>query len=150
MWLRTGYRLSVGFAELDESHRRVLPLFERTLAEAQACPEPTPALRRLVEQLAGALEDHFRFEEELMEAWRYPWRRRHRAAHDALREELEFVVTALREARLGPGLRGLIASQVPAWIEDHMWEDAQLGGFLAARRQAEGAAPPPGPAGEGG
>lgn|SRR5512147_3097844 len=138
MPLKWSSPLSVGFAEIDASHGGVFPLFQRVLAAAAGPGPPGPDLLRLVEQLRDAQERHYRMEEALMVAHDFPGRRLHQVEHCAFRDEMEFVVAALRAGELTPGLLGRITSQVPAWIESHIRsQDAALGSFLA-RRVARG------------
>lgn len=149
-WLSPGSTLSVGDQELDESHRAVFGLFERVYSEAfkrsgESTPCGSPQLARRIEELCGALEEHFRLEEGLMEEHGYPDRLLHRAAHDGFREEMSFVLRALARGELTPALGGRIAGEAPGWIEAHIrTADLPLGRFLAARRtEAPGATASP-------
>jgi hemerythrin-like metal-binding protein len=145
-WLSPGSSLSVGHRELDEGHRALFRLFERVYFEAfkspgVATPRGSPQLAQRIEELCGALEEHFRTEEALMEEHGYPDRLLHRAAHDGFREEIRFVTRALVRGELTPALCGRIAGDAPGWVEAHIrTDDLPLGRFLAARRaEAPGA-----------
>ncbi len=142
-WLSPGSSLSVGHGEMDEGHRALFRLFERVYSEAfkspgEAAPRGSPQLPQRIEELCGALEEHFRVEEGLMEQHGYPDRLLHRAAHDGFREEIRFVIRALSRGELTPSLGARIAGEAPGWVEAHIrTDDLPLGRFLAAR-QAEG------------
>src|SRR6266508_4152791 len=106
-WLSPGSSLSVGHGEMDEGHRALFRLFERVYSEAfkspgEAAPRGSPQLPQRIEELCGALEEHFRVEEGLMEQHGYPDRLLHRAAHDGFREEIRFVIRALSRGELTP------------------------------------------------
>jgi hemerythrin-like metal-binding protein len=142
-WLSPGSSLSVGYRELDDGHRAVFRLFERVYSEAftrsgEPTPSRTPELSVRIEELCGALEEHFRVEEALMDEYGYPDRLLHRAAHDGFREEIRFITLTLARGELTPALGGRIAGEAPSWIEAHIrTADRPLGRFLSAR-QGEG------------
>ena len=80
--------LSVGIAEFDEDHRKLLELINR-LRTMILYESGREAEKRALDELVDYTRDHFRREEELMEKYGYPGFEEHRKQHQEMAARVE-------------------------------------------------------------
>lgn len=123
-------RFSVGIAEMDEQHKRLVGLlntFNQALSEGRGKAALYDVLMSLIEYT----KQHFRDEEALMEAKGYPGLEEHRQEHKELTGQ---VVDFAREFNAGNktitiGLMHFLRD----WLVNHiMGEDKKYGDFITA------------------
>lgn len=109
--------LTTGLPELDDAHRaihRMLCGLQQTL-EGGAVPED---LQDRVETVRARLEEHFRDEEQLMEALGYPHLEPHRADHRSQEERLQELFLRWQAPDAEPLARLMVALQ--ALLMEHV------------------------------
>ena len=114
--------LSVGIAEIDGQHRKLLGLMNG-LEAALGHGRDAAALDRIARQMADYARYHFAAEERRMDYALYPDAAAHKAEHAEFRAEAESLLAA---GRPGPALDFL-----RGWLLTHIQgTDRKLGAFL--------------------
>jgi hemerythrin len=121
--------LSVGVAEIDDDHRRLIGLFNE-LNRAVAAGESAGYLAATLEELINCTVWHFSHEERLMLKHGFPGIEPHKAAHREL-------IEAVRELQAKLAQSGHAVTQdeilyLDRWLTEHILTvDQGLGAFLA-------------------
>jgi hemerythrin len=124
--------LATGNALVDEQHRQLFQRFN-DLHEAIGRQAGTAEVGRVLSAMAAYVVAHFRMEEMLMTAAKYPGLEAHRAAHDVMRVQVENLVDQFKAKGLDP----LALLQVLGrWLVGHVQkDDMAMAAFLNAQRQ---------------
>ena len=126
MW-RDEYKL--GHDGIDEQHREI---FQRTDEVRRVLHDASPeALIGLITSTADYVEEHFRYEEDLMKRIGYPDRERHASIHDTFRAEIK---ERLRVLHSGGGLnrkrKEKFLQEMVGWLTFHLQvEDRRVVAF---------------------
>jgi hemerythrin-like metal-binding protein len=124
-------RFSVGVAELDAQHRRLIAIINRLLESAELKLE-SEILSDTFNELTQYALEHFRLEEQMMRAVGYPDLEAHQNAHES------FLV---RVAELGmetwsghTEVPAALVTLLTDWLQDHLLKvDMAYKPHLAAR-----------------
>ena len=118
---------SVGVRRIDADHVTLLALLNQlhiNLAEEKSQQALGPVLAALI----NYADNHFRFEERLMERFSYPDQEGHRATHDAFRGKVEAM---LRDAGGEEDMARKLRAALNNWIFSHiLGEDGRFGAWL--------------------
>ncbi len=125
--------LATGVAAIDEQHRELFARIDRLLESAQRRTSAAE-VGALLEFLTEYVAEHFRTEEELMDATRYPHVAEHKAEHLAFAREL----VGLRAEHTRDGGTALlvvrVADRAMQWLRSHIYRtDKLLGSYLRER-----------------
>ncbi|MDA8384001.1 MAG: hemerythrin family protein [Betaproteobacteria bacterium] len=127
-------RHSLGIPLIDEQHRKII-LGINTLHQAVAKALPHDAVRSLLANLIQLIDQHFSFEEALMQEYAFPETESHRLEHRAIVAHARHLLNALTPAR--PLRTKLAVADLTAWTERHVLaSDRALGAFLIAQGAA--------------
>jgi hemerythrin len=125
---------SVGYAQIDEQHKRLFELAEE-MHNAMTAGKGKQILSKTLSSLIAYTKAHFATEERLMQAYQYPDYASHKAAHDALtakvvKFEKEFQTAGLSTTiSLLPFLRD--------WLMHHIGEtDKKIAAYLNSKNAA--------------
>jgi len=80
-------KYSVGVAEIDRQHRRLLEIMAR-LHRAMLARESREIVGEILAELVDYTGEHFAFEEDLMRCYEYPGYEDHKRQHDELRRKV--------------------------------------------------------------
>ena len=110
-------RLSVGFPDLDEEHRRLLRLCA-SVVRASSTGASEAQLRHVVTQLRTYVKEHFQREEELLHRYRYPRLNEHITEHMKLTQHVkELYFSGHKHEPIDPGvLKALLRD----WVVEHI------------------------------
>lgn len=78
---------SLGIAEMDAEHARMIEMMER-LESVEGRSDALQTVGKVVSELADYVETHFKHEEDLMEKAGYPYLDRHREQHRAFAQKV--------------------------------------------------------------
>lgn len=121
--------LSVGVAEIDDDHRRLIALFNE-LNRAVATGESAGYLAATLEELINCTVWHFSHEERLMLKHGFPGIEPHKAAHRELIEAVRELQAKLAQA--GHAVTQDEILYLDRWLTEHILTvDQGLGAFLA-------------------
>lgn len=129
--------MSVGIDIWDADHKVLLELINR-LDEALRGHGAPEVVRQAIAALTGYAEVHFRCEERLMQALRYPRFASHKGEHDAMRE---WIADRARLAEAGDPATLLpdMAEQLVHWLYTHVLTiDMQYSEFFDEQRRKVG------------
>ncbi len=111
---------SVGVEALDDDHKILIDLINR-LRDGAEGGSKVRALETTFRILLGFAEDHFRREEEMMEAFGYPELQSHRQAHEELRDDILCLhIRHLAEADSGGAVYGVLCDFLETWLNHHL------------------------------
>lgn len=79
---------SVGIPSLDEQHRNLVDIINK-FEEARRRGKGTKIMRQILNEIIGYTQEHFAFEEELLEESDYPDRKLHQSQHRQLLQKVE-------------------------------------------------------------
>lgn len=128
---------AVGHPLIDEQHRQLFGIAAR-LGRACEKDKDTAIISEIVRELVAYADQHFEFEEGVMEAADYDHSKYHRAMHEYMRARLD-----LLEAQLAKKLLSLdeLTEFMETWLTEHIiMEDMRYIPALAAK-QARGGFP---------
>lgn len=117
-------RFSVGVAEIDAQHQRIVGMINR-LREAEERGAARADVSEILVEMTDYLDEHFGTEEKYMERFGYPDLKMHRGEHVAFARKTLAFCRAFREGResLAEVLRFL-----ETWLLDHiLMTDAKYG-----------------------
>ena len=121
--------LSVGFAEIDGDHKKLIGMVN-DLNDAISAGHAADVIGEVLEDLIDYTAWHFRHEERLMQTYGYPEYLAHKAEH----EELVEAATTL-QAKFANGDPDVASSLMPFlkdWLTNHiLGTDKKTGQFLA-------------------
>ncbi|MBF0135867.1 MAG: bacteriohemerythrin [Magnetococcus sp. DMHC-1] len=121
--------LSVGIADVDEDHKKLIKMINRLFGAALS-PQPGQILGDVLEELTRYVVFHFNREEEYMRRFDYPGFVEHKKEHERL------IDTATRFKRnldsgLAMNLKDEIEKSLRDWLVVHIQgQDRHLGHFL--------------------
>lgn len=123
-------RYSVGVTEIDEHHRHLVSLLNKTYQDFLHHASPHE-LSMLFHELIDYATYHFSFEEGKMRATQYPEMTAHKGEHDEfIRRVVEMHTRYQHREKI---LFLEILSFLQNWLSHHILEvDAELGRFLTA------------------
>ena len=132
---------SVGVPRVDADHITLLSLLNQMHINL-AADKNRHALAPVLQALLTYADNHFRFEETLMEQAGYPELDAHREKHESFRQRLNGVMSdGTSTDETARRLRALLSG----WLFDHIMRvDARMGAWLREHP------PAPGPDGSGG
>lgn len=120
----------VGVPEIDRQHQYLFGLGAR-LGRAAETPESSANLAEIVKELVSYANEHFAYEEKIMEQAGYDNLAYHRAMHEFMRTRL-----TLLQARLVKGLlsRSELSEFMETWLTEHIiMEDMRYIPAIAAQ-----------------
>ncbi|MCG8431259.1 MAG: bacteriohemerythrin [Candidatus Omnitrophica bacterium] len=79
---------SVGVAELDEQHRRIIRMMNDLIDSKESLQDRVELAARTIEEMSEYAARHFKAEEKLMQEHGYPGFDGHRAQHTGFRQEI--------------------------------------------------------------
>ncbi|MDA8093445.1 MAG: hemerythrin family protein [Betaproteobacteria bacterium] len=127
-------RHSIGVPAVDEQHRNII-IGINTLHQAVAKELPHDAIRSLLANLIQLIDQHFSFEEALMQEYAFPEAESHRREHRMIVDRARHLLNALTPAR--PLRTKLAVAYLTDWTERHVLvSDRTLGAFLIAQGAA--------------
>jgi hemerythrin-like metal-binding protein len=122
---------SVGIAEIDTQHRRLVSIINRVYADLVGTKEEQ-LLGPLLDELIDYAKEHFSTEEGYLERAHYPGTADHKALHAGFSAEILEV-----KARLDSGTRVSplqVADFLKRWLSEHILrQDRAYGSHLLAR-----------------
>lgn len=126
--------LKTGDKTVDRQHRALFRLVE-DLHDAIVEKRGSEQIGKVIFQLIGYSETHFRDEEALMEKWRYPFLDRQRLQHAQFRRHVEKVRADYEE---GSNVLPIsLALYLREWLCDHIkGEDAKIVQYIESQRAA--------------
>ncbi len=80
--------LSVGIKVLDEQHQNLVEIVNK-FDEARRRGKGTKVLHQILNEIIGYTQEHFAFEEKLLEEADYPGRKLHQSQHRQLLQKVE-------------------------------------------------------------
>ena len=124
--------LSVGVADIDEDHKRLIRMINRLFGAALS-PDPGQILRNVLDELTHYVILHFNREQEQMDHLNYPFYHEHFGEHAKLIEAVGQFKNNL-ESGLACCLEEEIEHALRDWLITHIQQhDKQLGQFLNER-----------------
>lgn len=123
--------LSVGFAEMDEDHKKLVGMVN-TLNDAVATDNEQSVVEDLLEELLEYTGWHFRHEERLMQQYQYPGLFDHKEEHALLVEQ---AVELFKQYQAGDSeVPGKLMPFLKDWLTNHiLGTDRLTGEFLATK-----------------
>jgi len=122
--------LSVGFAEMDEDHKKLVELVNR-LNKVVIEDADGKVIADILSELLSYTQWHFRHEERLMQQYAYPGLNLHKEEHEALTSQ----ALKLNEKYQGGDatVPGMLMPFLKNWLTNHiLGTDKQTGQYLAA------------------
>ncbi|MFZ4536089.1 bacteriohemerythrin [Propionivibrio sp.] len=98
--IRWGDHMKLGQSNIDTQHERIFKLALEA-CELSREPECFNQLMVVFDAFGGVLKAHFRYEEAKLTEIHYPKLEEHRAEHEAMLSELEFVAQRLENKGVG-------------------------------------------------
>ena len=122
--------LSVGIAEIDHQHRRLIELANQ-LNQAMRAGSGRDSLGRILDELTNYVATHFRYEEQLMQTHHYENTAQHTREHQSLASQVE---DRKRRFQTGEALPVDLMIFLRDWLVHHiMGTDLTLGRALNAK-----------------
>lgn len=122
--------LSVGIAEMDRQHQRLVGLVNR-LYEAMATGQGDHIKKEILTELLTCAKVHLTAEERLMHACGYPQLADHKRLHDQLEEKVIQLNEKTLQGRMASS--GSIGTVLKDWLVQHiMQQDKKYGQFVCA------------------
>lgn len=108
---------SVGVAEMDQQHKKLLGMINRLIAEQKVLTDPKTIANLLTEMIDYA-DEHFRAEEFLMAEYAYDRKNEQEAQHKAFIEKTQSFCSA---SNIGPNiLSGALLDYLGTWLVGHI------------------------------
>ena len=125
-----GYRTGIGM--IDQEHEALFALYREAMATGSGAPGDRKRVLKAVAALDGAMREHFRNEEELMDETGYADRVAHHKQHDHFLSQFGRLRKKIEEgAPDDDAMRGFFKN----WVGCHlMISDKDFGAFLVERR----------------
>ncbi|MBF0459785.1 MAG: hemerythrin family protein [Magnetococcales bacterium] len=121
--------LSVGVADIDEDHKKLLKMINRLFGSALSL-DPRQVLHTILDELTEYVVVHFDREETYMRRYAYPEYGIHKRDHQRLLDTAGRFKQN-RELGLSINLKEEIEHALRQWLEAHIQEhDKRLGAFL--------------------
>ena len=122
---------SVGVAEMDRQHQKLLAMINRLISEQKVLTNPQ-TIANLLTAMTDYADDHFRAEEFLMAEYDYERKSEQEAAHRAFIEKTRSFYTA---ADIGPNiLSEALLDYLSTWLVRHiLTEDMQYKTFFQSK-----------------
>jgi hemerythrin-like metal-binding protein len=121
----------VGHSKIDEQHKSLVEAIN-TLHAAMKQGKGKDEVRRILVFLRDYTVDHFKTEEALMDAHRYPGAAAHKAIHADLVKQVATLVTDFQSGK--PVMTSAVLDFLEDWLIKHiMSEDTALGAFLKSK-----------------
>ncbi len=119
---------SIGVRKLDEQHRRIINVINLLFLDPDKGVR-SEAISEALIRLKKYAEEHFRTEEDLMEAHGYPDLAAHREEHAAYMERVaDFCIDTMKDR---PEVPEELVLYVRGWLVDHILkEDMKFSTFL--------------------
>jgi hemerythrin len=108
--------LSVGIATIDLQHQKLVALLNQ-LHDAMAQGKGSTVVGGVLDDLVKYTRDHFGYEEQLMQARRYPDRAAHAAEHARLTAQAVALQDSLKE---GKALTMDVMQFLSEWLTGHI------------------------------
>ncbi len=124
--------LSVGVAEIDARNKKIFTTFEKLLSASEAGMD-LDTLEKPLRGLVDYTKDHFSREEDLLEKHGFPSTTAHRAEHQRLIEDIEWLQRQFKNED-SPAARGKTLNYLGQWLTEHIsGYDFQYRLFLKSR-----------------
>ena len=121
----------VGVAEIDAQHATLIGLINR-LHQAMIQRENRDTLGTIITELLEHTEEHFAYEETLMQEYDYPQYASHKADHDRLMRHMSDLADQFQQGDLL--LSFAVMMDLKAWATIHIEKsDAPLGRYLGEK-----------------
>lgn len=121
--------LSVGFAQIDDDHKKLITLVN-DLADALAEGHASEAVEDVLENLLDYTAWHFRHEERLMQTYGYPGYLAHKTQHEELAQAAGDLHAKFLDG--DPGVAEELLPFLKEWLTGHiLGTDKETGRFLA-------------------
>jgi hemerythrin len=121
----------VGHAKIDEQHKSLVEAIN-TLHTAMKQGKGKEEVQRILVFLRDYTVDHFKTEESLMDAHRYPGATAHKSIHTDLVKQVAGLVADYQNGM--PVITGAVLDFLENWLTKHiMSEDMALGAFLKSK-----------------
>jgi hemerythrin-like metal-binding protein len=128
-WSKWGEEQATGHAGMDHAHRKLVDLINQ-LADCMESNKPKELCSNTLEQLIELTKAHFTAEEHLMDRYRYPEARDHKALHAMLLKDV-LAFKASYDASDGAQFMTLLVI-LDSWLaRDIMTADKALADFIA-------------------
>ncbi len=125
---------SVGYAQIDEQHKRLFELADE-LHDAMIAGKGKQILGKTLAGLIAYTKAHFATEERLMRASQYPEFANHKAAHDALTAHVVKFEKEFQGAGLATTLT--LLPFLRDWLTHHIGEtDRKIASYLISKNVA--------------
>lgn len=123
---------SVGIAEMDNQHKKLLAMINRLIEEQKVLTDPVTIAELLTEMTDYALE-HFRAEEYLMAENNYPFKAKQEEQHKSFIQETQEFMNAT--TNIGPNiLSNALLDYLGSWMVKHiLQEDMQYKEFFKSK-----------------
>jgi hemerythrin-like metal-binding protein len=123
--------LEVGHPKIDEQHKSLVEALN-SLHAAMKQGKGKDEVQRILVFLRDYTVDHFKMEEGLMDAHRYPSAAAHKAIHVDLVKQVAAVVADHQSGK--PVMTSAVLDFLEDWLTKHiMTEDMALGAFLKSK-----------------
>jgi hemerythrin len=131
-WTTWYENLGTGNARFDGAHKNLVAILNR-LAESMENDQPKEVCSKLLEEFIGQTRTHFAFEEQLMDALKYPKAEEHKGIH---RQLIEDVLTFKTSYDAGSNAQSTtLLTILDTWLtRDIMTADKDLVAFIAAAK----------------
>lgn len=137
--------MSVGAPALDADHKRMIDMIN--LAEQWIGQDNWRQVATITDELLRYVDEHFRREEAVMAATRYPETEQHRKGHEALAAKARLLHEKFKAARLEEDQKTcsqVLIRVLTDWLVNHILrEDMKFKPFIPRKAPAP---PPPAPA----
>lgn len=108
---------SVGVAEMDAQHKKLLGMINRLIAEQKVLTDPK-TIAALLTEMTDYAQEHFRAEEFLMAEYGYDKKTEHEAQHQAFIDE---TVSFCSATEIGPNiLSNALLDYLGSWLVEHI------------------------------
>ncbi len=111
---------SVGVAELDEQHRKIIELIN-TLTDATGGEGGVDSIAHVINEMHSYIIDHFSTEERLLKRKKYPELDAQKASHDAFIKKFSYI--CLEVARDRDSATQNLTEYLSHWWSSHILED---------------------------
>jgi len=115
---------SVGIAEVDHEHRKLIELINELQKDLQAGSDTKKIMQSLGE-IYAQISSHFALEEKMMRNTRYPSYAEHKEDHETLLDDLRDIMDAVEDDGVLDDT--LLTDDLDRWFSDHFrTHDAKL------------------------
>ncbi|MEW6520699.1 MAG: bacteriohemerythrin [Thermodesulfobacteriota bacterium] len=119
---------SVGIAEIDEQHRKIMDYINQIHAAVKK-DLPAGEIKKILGDLATFTVDHFANEERYFARFKYPDERKHKAIHEKLLGRVSGIISQINEGKEVNFID--VLTFLKEWLQTHILiEDKQYGPFL--------------------